>query len=61
MALAAEVILAWGLFIALAFYFGVVAEGGLMGAWYGGSIYVFVLSALFLYRFHSRAWQQIQI
>ena len=60
-ALAAEVILGWGLFIPLAYYFGVVAEGGLMGAWYGGSIYVFVLSALFLWRFHSRAWQQIQI
>ena len=60
-AFAAEVILGWGLFIPTAYYFGVVAKGGLMGAWYGGSIYVFVLSVLFLWRFRSRAWLKIQI
>ena len=58
---AVEVILGWGLFIPLAYYLGVVLEEGLMGAWWGGTIYVFVLSSLFLWRFRSRAWQHIQI
>jgi Na+-driven multidrug efflux pump len=40
---------------------GVTLEGGLVGAWVGGTIYVLVLSATLLWRFRSGAWQKIQI
>jgi MATE family multidrug resistance protein len=56
-----EMVLGWGLLLPLAYLLGVVLEGGLMGAWYGSTIYIVVLAAMFVRRFHSRAWQQIKI
>jgi putative MATE family efflux protein len=56
-----ELALGWGLLLPLAYLLGVVLEGGLMGAWYGSTIYVVVLATMFVRRFHSRAWQQIKI
>jgi MATE family multidrug resistance protein len=56
-----ELALGWGLLIPGAYLLGVVLEGGLMGAWCGGLIYVVVLSSAFVWRFHSRAWQHIRI
>jgi putative MATE family efflux protein len=56
-----EMILGWGLLLPAAYILGVVLEGGLMGAWYGATIYVIVLATMFTRRFHSRAWLEIQI
>jgi MATE family multidrug resistance protein len=57
----AQSALAWGLFVPLAYLLGVTLEGGLLSAWVGGTIYVMVLSATLLWRFHSGAWQKIRI
>jgi MATE family multidrug resistance protein len=56
-----EMILGWGLLLPVAYFLGVVLEGGLMGAWYGATIYLIVLATMFVRRFHSRAWLKIQI
>ena len=56
-----EMALGWGLLLPAAYLLGVVLEGGLMGAWYGGTLYVAVLAAAFLWRFRSGAWQRIRI
>jgi putative MATE family efflux protein len=56
-----EWILGWGLLLPAAYLLGVVFEGGLMGAWVGATIHVIVLSAMFFWRFRSRAWLRIQI
>jgi MATE family multidrug resistance protein len=56
-----EMILGWGLLIPAAYLLGIVLEGGLMGVWFGGLIYMAALSAAFLWRFHSGAWQWIRI
>ncbi|MBW2420963.1 MAG: MATE family efflux transporter [Deltaproteobacteria bacterium] len=53
--------LAWGLFLPLAWVFGVYLEGGLMAAWLGGSVYIVVLSVYLVWRFRSGAWRAIRI
>jgi MATE family multidrug resistance protein len=53
--------LAWGLFLPLAWLFGLALGGGLFGAWVGGTVYVAVLAAGLLLRFRSRAWESIRI
>jgi Na+-driven multidrug efflux pump len=53
--------LAWGLFVPLAWLFGVVLGGGLTAAWLGGTFYVAVLGATLLWRFRSGAWQTMEI
>jgi MATE family multidrug resistance protein len=60
-AFAVEFALGWGLLVPAAYLLGVVLEGGLMGAWYGGTLHVAALSAAFFWRFHSRGWQRIRI
>ncbi len=57
----AQAILAWGLFVPLAYLLGVTLEGGLISAWIGGTIYVLVLSTTLVWRFRSGAWQRIRI
>jgi MATE family multidrug resistance protein len=57
----AQSVLAWGLFVPLAYLLGVRLEGGLISAWIGGTIYVLVLSATLVWRFRSGAWQRIRI
>ena len=57
----AQSVLAWGLFVPLAYLLGVTLEGGLISAWIGGTIYVLVLSATLVWRFHSGAWQRMRI
>jgi MATE family multidrug resistance protein len=53
--------LAWGLFLPLAWTFGVVLEGGLTGAWLSGLVHVVVLTAALTLRFRSGAWHRIRI
>jgi Na+-driven multidrug efflux pump len=57
----AQSILAWGLFVPLAYLLGVTLEGGLVGAWIGGTIYVLALAATLVWRFRSGAWQRVRI
>jgi MATE family multidrug resistance protein len=57
----AQSVLAWGLFVPLAYLLGVTLEGGLISAWIGGTVYVLVLSATLVWRFRSGAWQRIRI
>ncbi|MBW2231540.1 MAG: MATE family efflux transporter [Deltaproteobacteria bacterium] len=54
-------LLAWGLFVPLAWWLGVYLEGGLTAAWLGGSVYVLVLSTYLVWRFQSGAWRHIRI
>ncbi len=53
--------LAWGVFLPLAWLLGVKLDGGLSGAWLGGTVYVIVLTAYLLWRFRSGAWRDIRI
>ncbi len=53
--------MAWGLFLPLAWLFGIPLGGGLTGAWLGGTIYVCVLTVYLLWRFRSGAWREIRI
>jgi MATE family multidrug resistance protein len=54
-------LLAWGLFLPLAWLLGVHLGGGLTAAWVGGAFYVIVLTAYLLRRFQSGAWRRIRI
>jgi MATE family multidrug resistance protein len=54
-------LMAWGLFLPLSWLFGFHLDGGLVGAWLGGSVYVIVLTIYLVWRFWSRAWQSIRI
>ncbi len=56
-----ETILAWGFFVPLAYTLGVVLEGGLTGAWFGGLIYIALLALMLVRRFQSGAWKRIRI
>ena len=54
-------LLAWGLFLPLAYFLGVHLEGGLNAAWMGGVIYVMLLAFYLIWRFRSGAWRKLQI
>lgn len=53
--------LAWALRIPLVYLTAVVLGGGVLGAWLGELGYITVLAAVFLRRFHGRAWQRVRI
>ncbi len=54
-------LLAWGLFVPLAYALGVVWGGGLTGAWLGGLVYVALHASVLVWRFRSGAWRDISI
>jgi MATE family multidrug resistance protein len=54
-------VLAWGLYLPLAYLLGVTYGGGLTGAWLGATAYVVVLAGVFVWRFQSGAWEKIEI
>jgi len=56
-----EIALGWGFFVPLAYLLGVVLEGGLTAAWFGGLIYVCLRAVVLVQRFRSGAWQKIAI
>jgi MATE family multidrug resistance protein len=58
---AVETALGWGFFVPLAYVLGVVLEGGLTGAWFGGLVYVCALALVLVLRFRSGAWRKIAI
>jgi len=53
--------LAWGIFVPLAWWVGVVLEGGLTWAWAAAAVHVAMLSAALVWRFRSGAWRKIEI
>ena len=53
--------LGWLVFLPLAYWLGVVLEGGLTWAWAGGVIEVALLSGTLIWRFRTGAWKQIVI
>jgi MATE family multidrug resistance protein len=58
---AVETLFGWGVFVPLAYFLGVTLEGGLTGAWAGGTISITALAILLVRRFRSGAWRQIRI
>ena len=57
----AHTLLGWGFFVPTAYLLGVVLDGGLTGAWFGGLLYVILLSSVLLWRFHGSAWKRGRI
>ena len=53
--------LGWLLFLPLAYWLGVVLEGGLTWAWAAGVVEVALLSSTLIWRFRTGAWKHIVI
>jgi MATE family multidrug resistance protein len=56
-----ETAFAWLFFLPLAWLLGIGLEGGLLGAWIAGSLWVGLISLVLLRRFGSGAWRTIRI
>ena len=52
---------AWFLFVPAAYVCGVVLEGGVIGAWAAGTVYVGGLSCVLVWRFRTGVWETIEI
>ncbi len=52
---------AWVVNLPLALFFAHWLDYGALGAWYGATTYVIVLSGAFAWRFHRGAWRKINI
>jgi MATE family multidrug resistance protein len=57
----ARCLIAWLVFLPLAYLFAIPIGWGLTGAWIGGLISVAGLSVILVFRFHSGAWRKIRI
>ena len=57
----ARFILAWGVFLPLAWLLAFYLEGGLMGAWIASAIHMILLAIYLVWRFQSGAWKHIKI
>jgi MATE family multidrug resistance protein len=55
------VLYTWFLFIPLAYVFGDILGGGVVGAWVGATIYIILLGATLLLRYRSGAWKTMKI
>ena len=53
--------LAWGVFVPLAYFFGIYLDLGLTWAWAAGAVHVALLSGTLVWRFRSGAWRHIVI
>ena len=56
-----QTLLAWGVFLPGAWYFGSYLGHGLVGAYAGGTLYVALLAGGLLWRFASGKWQSVRI
>lgn len=52
---------AWFVFIPLAYVFGSVLDGGVVGAWAGATLYVVVISVLMFLRLQREKWRELTI
>ena len=56
---AVRFVMAWGVFLPVAWLLGFHWEGGLTWAWSGGAVYLVALSGILVWRFRSGAWRTI--
>ena len=56
-----QAVLAWVLRLPLAYWIAIRWQGGVVGAWIAELVYVTVLGAAWLWRFHGGAWQRLRI
>lgn len=56
-----EVVTHWIIFLPLAYVFGVLLEGGIIGAWGALPVYVLMFLILNYLKFHSKSWMSIKI
>ncbi len=55
------IIMSYVLFLPLALLFGIILNGGAIGAWCGAMIFIILLSAVLSHRFYSEVWRGINI
>ncbi len=55
------IIMSYVLFLPLALLFGIILNGGAIGAWCGAMIFIILLSAVLFHRFYSEVWRGINI
>ena len=55
------IIMSYVLFLPLALLFGIIMNGGAIGAWCGAMIFIILLSAVLFHRFYSEVWRGINI
>ena len=58
---AVQTAMAWGLYLPLVYLTAVQFDTGVAGAWLACLLYLFILAALFLRRFETGAWKDIQL
>jgi MATE family multidrug resistance protein len=58
---AVQTALAWGLRVPLVWWFGVSLGKGVTGAWLAELVYIWVLGAVFFWRFRGGAWKRVKI
>jgi MATE family multidrug resistance protein len=56
-----RLVLAWGVFVPMAYWVGIVMDGGLTWAWAAGAVHVLLLATTLVVRFRSGAWRHIVI
>lgn len=56
-----ELALHFGVLLPLAYLFGVVLHGGLLGVWTSAAVYVVLLTAIMVQKFRSGSWKSIVI
>jgi len=59
--MAAGLVAAWGIFLPLAAILSRYTNLGVMGAWTGATVYIYLLGAALFWRFVSGKWQKIDI
>lgn len=57
----AGVLYSWFLFLPLMYVFGGLLEGGVVGAWLGGTVYIIALGITLFLRFKSGVWKTMKI
>ncbi len=57
----AVLISAWGIFIPAAYFLGIIMEGGIVGAWWGMTLFFASHGILCMIRFISPGWETIKI
>ncbi len=56
-----EIFLNWGIFIPLAYVFGVVLDGGMVGAWLSLPVYLVLYASIMVWRFKRGAWKRVRV
>ena len=59
--MAAGMVAAWGIFLPLGYFLSTHTSLGVMGAWFGANIYIYLLGAALFWRFVSGGWQKIDL